>query len=274
MDLSSLSNSTTSAQALSNLILVTPDKNIGYSPQNPPNADGSPSTATPPPGFLFNYEGENTATIDSDITDHFIEDNTAIQDQISLRPETITVQGFIAELNDIVPPPLAPLKTAADKLTVINAYTPVLSATALLAYTEAVFLYNNAQNLVNAGVAAWSSITGGAGSTQNKQQIAFQQFYGYWQTRTLFTIQTPWAIFKDMAIKTIKAVQDPDTRVISTFDLTFKKIRFASTIKSINATQTTIGDFGSNRGGTQSQPLQQIGPNTPASSISLASAIG
>lgn len=275
MDLSALSNATSAAQALSNLILITPNKNIGYSPQNPPNADGTPSTATPPPAFLFNYEGENTATIDSDITDHFVEDNTTIQDQIALKPLLVTTQGYIGELNDIAPPALAALKTAADKLSVVGAYVPVISATALIAYNQAAFLYANAQNVSNAAVSAWSSITGKGGTaTQSKQQIAFQQLYGYWQNRTLFTVQTPWAIFQNMAIKTIRAVQDADTRMISTFDLTLKQMRFASTLKTFAVTTTTVGDFGSNRAAAQNQPNTQIGPNTPASSIPLLTQIG
>lgn len=275
MDLSALSNVTSAAQALSNLILVTPNKNLGYQPQNPPNPDGSPSTATPPPGFLFHYEGENTATLDSDITDHFVEDNTAIQDQIALKPPMITVQGFIGELNDIAPAALAVLKTAADKLTVVSAYVPVISETALIAYNEAAFLYANAQNVSNAAVSAWSSVNGKAGaSTQNKQQIAYQQFFGYWQNRTLFTIQTPWAIFQNMAIKTIRVVQDESTVTISEFDVTFKQIRFASTLTTFSVSTSTIGDFGNNRANAQNQPPVQIGPNTPASSISLSSAIG
>jgi len=66
-------------------------------------------------------------------------------------------------------------------------------------------------------------------SNQTKQQIYFQQFYGYWQSNTLFTIQTPWAVFQDMAIENLVAIQDADTRMITDFNITFKMIRFAST---------------------------------------------
>lgn len=228
MDLSALANVTTSATALGNLILVTPNTNLGYQPQNPPNKDGTPSTAKPPPSLVFHYEGEQTVTLESDITDHYIEDNTAIQDNIALRPLIITTHGFIGELNDVVPKALEGVKKAADKLTVISAYQPVLSVTALRAYNTALQLYALAQNTKNAGVSAWSSLAGG--QTQNKQQQMFLSFKGYWESRTLFTVQTPWAIFKDMAIKNLRAIQDEESMVITDFEIQFKQMKFASTL--------------------------------------------
>jgi len=95
-NLSVLSSSTTSMTALSNLALVVPQvaglfassanpKNtVGYQPQNPQNLLGQIGGGQP--ALLFHYEGEQRATIESDITDHYVEDNTAIQDQIALRP--------------------------------------------------------------------------------------------------------------------------------------------------------------------------------------------
>lgn len=54
-------------------------------------------------GFLFDVPEEQTFVLDSDITDHFVEDNTAIQDQVALRPEKVTLRGLVAEItfNDL-----------------------------------------------------------------------------------------------------------------------------------------------------------------------------
>src|ERR1700729_4349756 len=120
-NISALSQVTTAATALSNLILVSPQSTIGYQPQNAPLANGSPTQ--PPPSLLFHYEGEQVVSLQSDITDHYIEDNTALQDQIALKPEEVTTHGFIGELNDVAPPILAAVQAIADKLTVIDAYT-------------------------------------------------------------------------------------------------------------------------------------------------------
>lgn len=282
-NLSGLSNITTTATSLSNLILVTPGQTLGYQPQNPPNPDGTPSDAQNPPAFLFDYEGEQSATLDSDITDHFVEDNTAIQDQISLKPVLIATHGFVGELNDVVPSFLAPVKAIADKLTTISAYAPGISTTALIAYDNAFQLYQVGQNAVNAAVSAWSSVTSGQGTSvisgnaffpiafepnQNKQQTAFQLFYGYWTSRTLFTIQSPWAIFQNMAIKTLRAIQDSETRVITDFEIIFKQIRTAQT--SLELPQSAISQ---NRLSQQSANLTNQGVSTPKTSISLASGI-
>src|SRR5437660_1633968 len=138
---SALSAISTGASALGNLLLVSPQSTVGYQPIAPANNNGSPSAQLP--ALLFHYEGENTAALESDITDHYVEDNTAIQDQIALRPVLITTQGFIGELNDIPPNKIfAAAYAAAQKLIAISAYTPALSTTALLAYNEALFAYS------------------------------------------------------------------------------------------------------------------------------------
>lgn len=242
MAISAITAVTNAANTLGNLILVTPQNTIGYQPQNP--AGGSAKFITP--SILFHYEGENTATLESDITDHWAEDNTALQDQIALKPVIITTQGFIGELNDLPPNKFFQIaQQAAQKLSTLSAYAPQLSITALLAYNEAVFVYSTGAKVVNNAIAAWNSITGTGGTSvvgpngitiqpnQTKQQQYFQQFYGYWQSRTLFTIQTPWAIFQNMAIKSLKAIQSADTRVITDFEVSFKQIRMAQVLAQV-----------------------------------------
>jgi hypothetical protein len=280
LNLSALAPITTTATALSNLILVSPQSTIGYQPLNPPNPDGTPSTAQPPPAFLFNYEGEQSATLESDITDHFIEDNTALQDQIALKPIIISTQGFIGELNDIAPPALAAVKAIANKLTIISAYTPALSTSALIAYNTAFQLYQVGQNAVNSAVAAWSSINGTGGTSvisgnsnfpiasepnQNKQQLAFQQLFGYWNARTLLTVQTPWAIFQNMTIKSMRPVQEADQAYITTFEMSFKQLRFAQS----TTLGGTIGTNQQGRATANAAGVENNGTTTPVQSTNL-----
>lgn len=252
LNLSAVSQQATKAVALGNLILVSPQKTVGYQPQNAPS--WLKNTSAQGKSILFNYEGEQSSTLTSDITDHFVENNSAIQDQIALKPEMITTQGFVGELNDIPPAALQPLKTAAEKLTAISAYTPSLSTTALLAYANALAAYQVASSVLNSAVSTWSSINGGDGQSvinggglteqpnQTQQQIYYQQFYGYWKSRTLFTVQTPWAVFQDMAIQSLRAVQNADTRMITDFEVTFKLMRFASSL-SVSADLHDVNNF-------------------------------
>ncbi len=282
--LSALTPITTTATALSNLILVSPQATLGYQPTNPPNPDGTPSTAQLPPAFLFHYEGEQSIQLQSDITDHYIEDNTALQDQISLKPPVISTHGYIGELTNIPPLPLAAVKAIANKLTIVSAYTPALSASALIAYNTAFQLYQTAQNAANSAVSAWTSITGTGGESvisgnynvpvqsqpnQTAQQQAFQQLYGYWATRTLFTVQTPWAVFKNMAIMSMRPIQSSDDSTISDFEMSFKQIRIAQTA-------TTGGTLGANlqgRAASQAAPVANLGTSTPISGPTLLSSL-
>lgn len=247
LNLSGLSQATTAATALSNLILVSPQEDLGIQPQT------VVTQVQHPPKFLFNYYGDQEVLLEADITDHFVEDNTALQDQIALKPEMITGEGFIGELNDVVPDLLKPLKIAADKLSVISGYTPGLSTTAQLAYNTAFQLYQVALLGASAGVAAWNSLSGQAGqgvnianaqfpSVQNQQQLAFQYFYGYFKSRVLFTVQTPFAVFQNCAIKSVRAIQSAESNTFSTFAVTFKPINFAKTV-SVGIQNTGQGRF-------------------------------
>jgi len=172
----------------------------------------------------------------------------------------ISVSGFIGELNDVVPPLLEPLKFVADKLITVAAYVPSLSTTALLAYAEAFQAYQLASSVATSVVSAWNTVSGAAdGANQTKQQKAFQKFYGYWRNRTLFTIQTPWAIFQDCAIKSLRAVQEAETRMVSNFEITFKQMRFASSV----TVRTIVGVDFQGRSASQAAGLVDLGSSTP-----------
>ena len=278
-----LSNVTTTAANLGNLALVVANaasKTTGYQPQNPPNSDGTPSKLLQPSAFIFDYEGEQTTELVSDITDHFIEDNTALQDQIALNPVRVTTKGFVSELNNVIPSILQPLKTITQALTSINAYAPAVSATAQIAFDQAFQAYQIATNAYNSAVSAWSSLSGSGTSVisgnfpiakqpgQNKQQTAFQLFYGYWYNRTLFTIQTPWAIFQNMAIEKLRPIQSEDTRTFTTFECTFKQIRTAQTATSLPQSAKSQG-----RLSNQSSSVTSQGTSTPPSRLSLSAAL-
>ena len=241
-NLSLLSLLQSQAQALGG-ILVSPSDNKGITAQ-----------ITTPDVFLFDYEGENVVEINSEVTDHYIESNTAIQDQIAIKPVRVITQGFVGELNDIVPSVLggAP-NLVASKLGVIGAYLPNLTVTALLAYNAAFQAYQTVQSLASS-VASWD------GSTQNKQQKAFQKLAAYQAQRVLFTVQTPWFVYQNMVIESLRAVQDPDTRVISNFNVVFKQLKFVNTVVGQISQDDT-------RYFTQANGTVTLGANKPVPSI-------
>jgi hypothetical protein len=251
----------------SNIILVNPQVNVGITPQLVTGLVGSGANSLnlpPARSFLFHIPGEESVTLTSDVTDHFVEDNTALQDHVALKPISVTTAGYIGELNNVPPEALAPLKAIAERLTLLAPFLPVLSAAALINYNTVAQAYATAVLAKQSAVSAWQSLTGQL-PTQNQQQMAYQMFQGYWQQRQLFTIQTPWAIFNDMIIMSLTATQDEDTRVISDFKVTFKKMRFAQTVLAIKP--VTQG-----RRSAQGSSIVQNGTLKPTTEIPFSAA--
>lgn len=259
INLSGLQTVSNAAISVSNLLLATPNT-AGYQPMNPVGTTSSVGSALglnnilnlSPKSLVFHYEGEQTVSLESDITDHYIENNSALQDQISIRPVLVTTHGFIGELNDVPPAALALLQTLSQKLTTISGYAPGLSVTALNAYNTAFQAYQTAQSVANSLSSTVSSLFGT--KTQNLQQAMFNQFYSYWQNRILFTVQTPWTVFNNMAIYKLRAIQSEETNVITDFEVTFKAIQTAQTLFS-NPVQSSIA-------ATQSASASMIGTQT------------
>jgi hypothetical protein len=296
LNLSALSQATNVAGSLSGLALVVPQlrqEQVGILPQAKNQQDAK--IFGNPESFFFHIRGEEIMDLVADITDHYVEDNTAIADQIALRPDEFKVQGFIGDVNDVVPRPLEAARVIAERLVLIDGYVPGLSVTALRAYNAAEQAYRTARQISNAAIQTFASI----GSTdvsvnvitgsetpeelaqlrdrrknQNQQQIAFQQFYGYMKTQTLFTVQTPWAIFQNMAIKSLRAVQDAESVEITDFTITFKAMRFAET--QVTSSPQFSSQNMQGRASQMSSGQVDIGVSTPrtAEDISLGSILG
>lgn len=299
----------------------------------------------PPPGiagFLFDITGDEWVELRSQITDHYTEANTAVQDNIALEPEQVTVRGMVAELANAAPPPqgVAPVtnplpdnvpltppltagatsailsaagignlarnvgsssqalgilaRRAPGVASVLKAFGPQIIAGAqgrvAAALTAAVKTLQDPVNVValntpgvalpsdaQAAVGVIQSVTpkiagsviqalktptnpasqqllGGAVAQQDaatgqdsslyqlyqskqptppastRQSSAFLYFRALWSGRQLFSVETPWGIWTNMAILSLRAEQKEDSRYSTDFTVTFKKIRIAETI--------------------------------------------
>ena len=251
VNLSALSSISNTAQSLSNLVLVNPQINPGFQPEG-----------VSAPKFVFDMEAENSLSLEADITDHYAEDNKALQNHIARRPEMYSVSGFVGELNDLNEDVPEELKIAASKLQLISNYSPELSRSALRLLNSAAQTYAIAKLVKNSAVSTWKSLSGDRNSPQNKQQAAFQMFYGYYEKNTLFTVQTPWASFSNMAIKSLRATQDENTKFITGFEIQFKKMRFAST----KILETVYSENIQGRSADQSATQVDLGNSSPIKS--------
>ena len=186
--------------------------------------------------LLFAFRDEDVVEMRSDITDHYTEDNTSLQDQIAIKPIEVTVHGYIGELSDISNFPLArQIQNIATRLGVLPIYQPKVTAQVLEAYNAAKQIYDAASSAVNQVdqlVDNVSSLFGKGKGSQNKQQVTYSILKDKWQRRKLFTVKTPWDVLTDMAIVSIRANQDGDTDTITDFRITFKQMKFANTFAS------------------------------------------
>lgn len=188
----------------------------------------------PPPGiagFLLDVVDDDGSELESDITDNYTEDNTAIQDHIALRPEVVTVTGSVAEL--VMANPLAKSPSeVVNPLPLIPGLQPPLAPGA-----EATQKAKEAERLsVQTTVAASESLYGyyldnlPQQPNQTKQSLVYGYLYQLWRGRQRFSVETPWGFFTNMAILSLSAKQGASSRSITDFSITFKKIRVAQSI--------------------------------------------
>lgn len=79
-------------------------------------------------GLVFDWTGEEKLSLRSEITDSFVEDNTAIQDQIALLPETFSVNSTTAEVVFLGPKPSYSPPQAFNPLGLLASLVPSLTA--------------------------------------------------------------------------------------------------------------------------------------------------
>ena len=194
-------------------------------------------------GFLFEILGDEISELFSDITDHFIESNTSIQDQIGLKPEMVTLRGLVAELSYSKAPgqarpfvpdslPINPTMTpglTTQQIQQANAVATANGSTVSAAFTtsKSSLSLNGASNAYQYFKNFQSFTPTGTPPVFTKQTNAFLYFYQLWKGRMLFSVQTAYGIWQNMAIDYVRAVQSEDTKYRSDFMIRFKKIRIA-----------------------------------------------
>lgn len=179
-------------------------------------------------GFVFDIADESQVILESEITDHYVEDGTAVQDHIALRPEKVTLKGYVGELPYTKDGGQTTLQKATQKLTTIASYLPAVSTFAQNLYSRAKTKNDALTALKDTGLDLYKTYRN-VNIPHDKQSEAFIYFEALRNSRALFTVQTPFRYYTDMAIESIKSVQSSATRDESNFEVTFKKIRKVQT---------------------------------------------
>lgn len=186
-------------------------------------------------GFVFDVEGETVINSSADITDNYAEDNSALQDHIAIRPKLLTLRGYVGELvfNQNNKSPTF-LQNVVQKLTILDSYLPRLSSAA----AQAKKIFENGLSTDSLNSLTASSVANAAdvySTIKNltppttKQAQAYMFFTALQEQKILVSVQTPYEYMTNMAIQSIIARQDEETKYITDFTITLKKIRTAQT---------------------------------------------
>lgn len=198
-------------------------------------------------GFVFDYKGEEALDAGVEITDHYTEDNTFMQDHRSVKPAIITMRGFVAEVaydrKSIAPTLLALSSALATVTPYLGQYAPGATAKMTAAVTQTDQIINQLAQI--SGIAR--SITKLVpGPKTTKVQQAYAKLDTLRNSQIPFAVVTPWAVFGDipdnghgpMLIENLRMVSpDQETGVVDII-VRMKEIRMAPsliTLKQDNA---------------------------------------
>lgn len=193
-----------------------------------------PANAKGLTGFIFDYEGETVVHHQSEITDHYTEQNTFINDHAAQKPARITLRGFVGELVDNPNVGvLGAINTLQSKLTTLPAilgkYTPAVVQKIAAETTKATNVVNKVDNAISRAQNIVGLILGSTPAA-TKQQKAYQQLYCLWQANAVFTLDTPFNYFKSVIIESMTFVQDETTKQWSEISVTVKEVRFTGVV--------------------------------------------
>lgn len=199
-------------------------------------------------GFVFDVEGETSVTLTTEITDHFVEDGTTIQDHIAVKPKRVTLKNYVGELTYKQYGKSSAsefIEKAVQKLTTVSAYLPKITDMAkqvwenkgsLESLSGVSGLINNAElGSINKVSDLYASVKNMVGP-QTKQAQAYMFFKAMMEGKILTSVQTPFEFMSNMAIESITAVQEEGSKYISSFSVTLKEIRTAELLEAAEAT--------------------------------------
>lgn len=225
-------------------------------------------------GFVFDIEGETSNTLSAEITDHYLENNEAVQDHIAIKPLKVTLRSYVGELvyeTDTTTNTI--LQKVVQKLTVLSQYLPILAKQAqqvqsslrVGALNSNTIKQGLTSPILNNVIDLWA-MTKNLNPAASKQQQAYLYFKALLEQKLLVSLQTPFEFVTNMAVEEVIATQDETTRSMCDFSITLKKIRVAATkvtrFDPSKYQSSGISGVGEQpRAAEQIQPVQEQGNN-------------
>ncbi len=182
-------------------------------------------------GFLFDVPESEKVDLSADITDHYVESGSFIQDHRVIKPVSITLSGFIGELIHCSGKGVSGLLgTLSNNLSAVPAFTG--------GYTPQAFqVVQKAAAQVRAAAALAENVIGTLGGVvqalsgveaPTKQQVAYQKLKLLFESGVLLTLQTPWNYYPNLMITAISFSQSEESAESTNIKITLKEIRLAT----------------------------------------------
>lgn len=209
-------------------------------------------------GFKFHIPQTEQVRFESEITDHYIDINTPVQDHIALKPVTITLTGLVGEyfysvnrIEDflaLIPTNLKLIEEFMNKENPItiqikkkwNDYingVPKMPQPLKIDYTglknSSTLLEGKASKQfpkINMNTFDVFSLFQELYKLKSAQTRAFFFFEALWKARVPFSVETTWKRYDNMVVQSITPKRDNNA------DIT----EFSITVKQINVTQSKI----------------------------------
>lgn len=168
--------------------------------------------------------GDESLTAESDVTDHYVENNTAYQDQISVKPKTYTINGEVGELvwyqKDTVSQRVGQV---AQRLEGVVSFLPIRSRS----FQQMKKKVMQAAQWVDTASNIWDrfdSLTTG----MTKQQQAYNHLISWMNIRLPLIVDSPWGVLQNYVITSLNITQPKETKDKSLISITFKEFRTTS----------------------------------------------
>lgn len=183
-------------------------------------------------GWEVDVPTEEAVELSAEITDHYTEDGTYINDHIVSAPVRVTLTGLVGELTYSTPPRVfGQFSSLNSRLGDIPGYEPELVAGAIQASRDVVQTAERVASEINAELARAQNLAAAfSGDLQNasRQSRVIQDLRSLWGTKAIVSVQTPWAFYETMAIESIRLTQGERTTQETTVEVVCKQIRFAA----------------------------------------------
>lgn len=193
-----------------------------------------PKTAEGIGGFLFDIPREDSIDLITDVTDHFTENNSFINDHVVNQPIRLRLSGFQGELIFERPRGIAgAAQQIQNRLETVEAYLGERTPGAVQRAQEIVGQAQSAIATINQTLDRVQNVVGLLDSPSapepTRQERAYRDLRGLWGARTPVTVQTPWAYFTSMIITSVGFVQSEESEDYSDITVTLKEFRVAQT---------------------------------------------